>query len=231
MPRRFSGHAEAMTVHVSIPPSLLAGLAARAATGRVILGIAGPPGSGKTTLARAVVTALAQDEPPVTAVHVPQDGFHLPNAELERLGLRDRKGTPETFDAAAFADLLQALRDNPDADAEAPDYDRTIHEPVPGRIAIPASARVIIADGLYVTYDEGDWARVRDCLDGVWWLDVPWDLARERLDARHVAGGRAPDDASAWADRVDATTTALVAGGRERADAVLTWRDRAWEIA
>lgn len=220
-----------MTVDVSIPPSLLAGLAASAKNGRVILGIAGPPGSGKTTLARAVVKALAEDEPPVTAAHVPQDGFHLTNAELDRLGLRERKGTPETFDAAAFADLLRSLRDNPAADAVAPDYDRTIHEPVPGRIAIPASARVIIADGLYVAHDEGEWARVSECLDVVWWLDVPWDLARERLVARHVAGGRAPDDASAWADRVDATTTALVASGRERADAVLTWRDRAWEIA
>lgn len=220
-----------MTVTVSIPPSLIAGLAARAATGRVILGIAGPPGSGKSTLARAVVALLAEVEPPVTAVHVPQDGFHLPNAQLDRVGLRDRKGTPETFNAGAFAHLLRSLRTSPDADAVAPDYDRTIHDPVPGRIAVPASARVIIADGLYVAHDEGEWARVRQSLDVVWWLDVPWRLARERLIARHMEGGRAPDDAAAWADRVDAMTTALVASGRERADAVLTWRDRAWEIA
>jgi pantothenate kinase len=71
---------------------------------RVVVGITGPPGAGKSTLAEAVVA-----EATVAAVCVPMDGFHLSNMELQRLGLVDRKGAPETFDAAGFVYLLQRI--------------------------------------------------------------------------------------------------------------------------
>src|SRR3954464_4142870 len=72
---------------------------------RRILGIAGPPGGGKSTVARAVVAALGAD-----ARLVPMDGFPLAQAELVRLGRRDRMGAPDTFDAAGYAALLRRLR-------------------------------------------------------------------------------------------------------------------------
>lgn len=65
----------------------------------------GAPGAGKSTLTAAVVSALAH-----AAVLVPMDGFHLANAELERLGRRERKGAPDTFDGAGYVALLACLR-------------------------------------------------------------------------------------------------------------------------
>src|SRR5215210_6247582 len=72
---------------------------------RTILGIAGPPGGGKSTLAQTVVAAVGS-----AAVLVPMDGFHLAQAELVRLGRRDRMGAPDTFDALGYIALLRRLR-------------------------------------------------------------------------------------------------------------------------
>lgn len=212
------------------PLEALEALRARAGSGRVVLGIVGPPGSGKSTLAREVACALWHMEPRAEAVHVPQDGFHFRNAELDSSGLRGVKGRPETFDAAGYADLLRGLRERPDADATAPDYDRELHEPVEGRIAVPATARVIVAEGNYLALDEGDWPRVREQIDVLWRLEVPWPVARERLVRRHMQGGRDKPDASAWADRVDRATTRIVES-TNGADLLLRWGHGRWEIA
>lgn len=72
---------------------------------RRIIGIAGAPGVGKSTVAELLGARLGP-----TAVLVPMDGYHLPQAELVRLGRRDRMGAPDTFDVTAFVATLTALR-------------------------------------------------------------------------------------------------------------------------
>src|SRR5580765_2006728 len=85
------------------PPEALDGLAtrvrdaARASGARFLLGVTGSPGSGKTTLAKALVKRINRADAG-TAAYLPMDGFHLANSTLDRLGLRDRKGAIETFD-------------------------------------------------------------------------------------------------------------------------------------
>ncbi|MFD0175002.1 nucleoside/nucleotide kinase family protein, partial [Streptomyces rochei] len=79
---------------------------------RAILGIAGSPGAGKSTLAECLVRELNGTGEPWVA-HVPMDGFHLADVELDRLGRRERKGAPDTFDAAGYAALLGRLRAEP----------------------------------------------------------------------------------------------------------------------
>ncbi len=72
---------------------------------RRIIGITGPPGAGKSTIAEALVAELGD-----RAILVPMDGFHLPNAQLRELGLRGRKGAPDTFDVVGYVALLTRLR-------------------------------------------------------------------------------------------------------------------------
>lgn len=79
------------------------------AGGRSVLGIAGAPGAGKSTLARRVVTEVTAALGPGVAVQVPMDGFHLANAALEALGRRDRKGAIDTFDASGYVALVRRL--------------------------------------------------------------------------------------------------------------------------
>src|SRR6185369_2313133 len=136
-------------------------LLARAPGMRLIVGIAGPPAAGKSTLAGALAEALADDggadEAGVAAVVVPMDGFHLANAELARLGLADRKGAPETFDAAGFVHLLRRLRAGEDL-VYAPIYSRTLHESIGGVIPVPSDVRVVVVEGNYLLLDHGPWA-------------------------------------------------------------------------
>ena len=70
---------------------------------RTLIAIAGPPGSGKSTVAE-IVTDLMNENLMKTSL-LPMDGFHLDNKTLERENLFDRKGAPETFDVKGFKDL------------------------------------------------------------------------------------------------------------------------------
>ena len=200
------------------------------APGRVIIGLAGLPGSGKSTLARALVEALGSGPAPIDAVHIPMDGFHLSNVELGRRGLSDVKGAPETFDAMGYAALLARLRAGTGV-VEAPEYDRSLHEPVPDRIVVPSACAVVVTEGNYLGLSGPDWSRVRGQLDALWFIDASWDAVRPRLVDRHMAGGRTLADAEAWTDRVDAANAAIIGPTAVRADGLLTDADGRWRLA
>jgi pantothenate kinase len=181
---------------------------------RTLLGIAGTPGSGKSTYAAAEVVRLG----PSAAV-LPMDGFHLPQAELVRLGRRDRMGAPDTFDVAGFVATLEALRGG--EDVRAPGFDRAIEEPVPDAIAIGADIHTVIVEGNYLLHDRDGWEHVRPLLDRVVFLAPDDAVRRARLIARHVAFGKTPADAEVWVARSDDPNAALVAATAHRADEIL----------
>jgi pantothenate kinase len=196
--------------------------AARADRRRRVLGIAGPPGSGKTTLVAALLAATA-DDPGVAGhvAHVPMDGFHLRDADLARLGRRDRKGAPDTFDAAGYAMVLATVREVPRREVRAPAFDHAVGEPEPGALVVPVQADVVVTEGNYLLLPGGDWPAVREQLDEVWFCDVESSRRRTRLIERHVLAGRAPDAAEAWVDRSDEANAALVGPTAARADVVV----------
>ncbi|MFJ4482977.1 nucleoside/nucleotide kinase family protein [Streptomyces longwoodensis] len=187
---------------------------------RAVLGIAGSPGAGKTTLAEHVVAALNEGGEPWVA-HVPMDGFHLADAELDRLGLRDRKGAPETFDAAGYAALLRRLRDDEPDTVYAPGFERVLEQPLAGAIPVPPAARLVVTEGNYLLLDTGAWARVRPHLDEVWFCDPDAGERVGRLVARHEEFGKSHEEAVAWVRRSDEANAELVATTRERADLVV----------
>ena len=199
-----------------IPPGLLGRAHELAAGGRRILGITGPPGAGKSTLAAALVAALG----PV-AVLVPMDGFHLANVELERLGRRDRKGALDTFDAAGYVALLRRLRDPAEPLVYAPLFVREIEEPIACALPVPATTPLVVTEGNYLLVDDGHWAGVRPLLDEVWFLDVPAGVRLERLVRRHVTFGKDQAAAQAWSHGSDQRNAEVIAATRGRADLVV----------
>lgn len=188
------------------------------AGGRRLLGITGAPGAGKSTLAAAAVTAMGS-----RAVLVPMDGFHLARAELERLGRADRKGAPDTFDVAGFVALLGRLRGrSPGAEiVYAPTFDRTIEEPIAGGIPVAAHVPLVVVEGNYLLHDDGPWAGVAALLDECWYVETDELVRLDRLVARHVAFGKTPAAARAWAHGPDERNAQLIARTRHRATLVV----------
>lgn len=196
---------------------------------RRILGIAGPPGAGKSTLADGLAEALGPG-----AVVVPMDGFHLAGAELRRLGRADRKGAPDTFDEAGYAALLARLR-TPGGDVVyAPAFDRALEEPVAGSVPVGPEVPLVITEGNYLLH----WPRVRALLDEAWFigpgspespggaesLEDPADAARvSRLIERHIRYGRSRVEAERWVLRSDEANARLVARTRDRADLIVPY--------
>ncbi len=201
---------------------LLARARALPASGhRAVLGIAGSPGAGKTTLAERLVQELNGSGTPWVA-HVPMDGFHLADSELDRLGRRDRKGAPDTFDAAGYAALLRRLREEPDQEVVyAPGFERVLEQPIAGTIPVPPSARLVVTEGNYLLLETDSWARVRPALDEVWFCELPEQERIRRLVARHEEFGKSHEAAVAWVRGTDQRNADLVAGTRGRADLVV----------
>jgi len=186
---------------------------------RTILGIAGAPGSGKSTLA----AWLQQQFGAGTAVVVPMDGFHLGNTIIDGTPLRERKGAMDTFDAGGYLSLLRRLAARDEAVVYAPEFRRTLDEPVAASIAVPADVPLVITEGNYLLADQEPWKEIRAKLDEVWFLETPHELRISRLVARHASFGMAPDAAEAWANGPDEANAVLIRSTRHAADRIIPW--------
>lgn len=186
---------------------------------RTILGIAGAPGSGKSTFAAWIQQQFA----PGSALVVPMDGFHLGNAIIDGTPLRTRKGAIDTFDAGGYLSLLRRLVRRDESVVYAPEFRRTIDEPVAASIAIPAEVPLVITEGNYLLVEQEPWKEVRAQLDEVWFVDTPPALRLSRLVARHVEFGMQPEAAQAWASGPDETNAVLIQATRPAADRIIPW--------
>lgn len=186
---------------------------------RKILGLVGPPGAGKSTLAEAL---MAYD--PQQAQCVPMDGFHLANSELERLGRRQRKGAPDTFDLAGFVNLLRRIKHQSVLETiYAPEFRRDLEEPVACAIAVLPDIPLVITEGNYLLLDDAPWVQVRALVDELWYLDVPDELRRQRLLARHMRFGRSRAQALDWMERTDEPNAVRIAKTRQHAHLCVPW--------
>ena len=199
---------------------------------RTVIGISGLPGSGKTIVARVLVRILELlgEQPAFIGL----DGFHLPNAVLyartfideegRTLSLWHRKGRPDTFDAARFKALLTELRRS-SAPVAFPAYSRALHDSVEGAIVVMPEQRIIIAEGNFLFYEQGDWAGLSDLFDLRLFVDTPIEACTENLRARHTRGGRDPADVEYHMKVVDLANMPLILPTRARAHAIIKKAD------
>lgn len=150
---------------------------------RTIVAIAGPPGSGKSTIAASIVDELNSGESGSAAV-LGMDGFHYDDRVLNARGLRARKGAPETFDVAGLEHLLSRLRQNSEAEIAVPVFDRAIEISRAGALIIPRSTRFVIAEGNYLLLKSPPWVNLFRYYDMTVCLQVDDGVLRERLQAR-----------------------------------------------
>lgn len=189
------------------------------AGGRRLLGVVGAPGAGKSTLSQV----LAQQWPKQIQV-VPMDGYHLANATLEQLGRRQRKGAPDTFDAYGFVALLKRLRaQGHDEVVYAPNFERTLEEPVAGAIAIQANTPLVVVEGNYLLQSESPWNQVQALLDEVWFVNIAPETRRRRLVQRHQQFGRNAQAAADWVRDTDEPNARRIDAEKAKADVLFRW--------
>ena len=198
---------------------------------RAVLGIAGSPGTGKTTLVECLLARIAQRRGSGWAAHVPMDGFHLADAQLRRLGTLDRKGAPETFDPAGYAHLLERVRDETQTEVYVPGFDRDLEQPLAAALVVLPGVRLVITEGNYLLLDTEPWARARRAMDRVWFVESAESLRLDRLVARHVEFGKPPGAARAWVADVDQVNAALVSPTARAADRVILNGAAGWAIS
>lgn len=185
-----------------------------------VLGITGPPGAGKSTLAAAIAGGLA----PGAAVVVGMDGFHLSNKVLEARGSRGRKGAIDTFDDAGYAALIDRIADRHPGSPPvyAPEFRREIEEPIAAGTVV-ADESLVITEGNYLLATSGAWPAARARMAEVWYVDLPDAERLRRLVARHHAFGKPVPDAEAWARGSDQRNADLIVTTRSAADLIVDW--------
>lgn len=185
---------------------------------RVIFGICGAPGSGKSWLADAVAKELGSD----VAVVVPFDGFHLATTVIAGTPLMSRRGALETFDLGSYKALIQRLRARDEDVVYAPMFRRGLEEPIASAIPVPRETPIVITEGNYLLSSDPTLRSVRAMLDAVWYLDTPPDVRLEQLVERHVSFGKNRDDATAWATGTDQKNADEIEATRVWADRIIT---------
>jgi len=200
-------------------PQIITDLAARVRVTkpkarRLLIAIAGPPASGKSTLAADLVAALGPD-----AALVPMDGFHLDNRILDARGLRPRKGAPETFDAAGFTHMIRRLAT--EAEVIIPVFDRPRDIAIAGAAAIDAQTKIAIVEGNYLLLNDATWTDLHPLWDLTVFLNVPTATLTHRLIQRWLDNDHTPEQAETRARSNDIPNALRVARNSIAADITL----------
>ena len=181
---------------------------------RTIIGIIGKPGGGKSTLSKYLLKGM---DPTLVSV-VPMDGFHLSNKVLKELGRSDRKGAQDTFDVKGFTSLISRIKSDGADPIYYPVFDRSIEESIAAQGVVYPSTRVVIVEGNYLMHDKDGWQEISPLLDQSWYVFLDEDLRISRLISRHIAFGKDPESAKAWAKGSDQVNAELIEIGVGRCD-------------
>ncbi|MEL6465958.1 MAG: nucleoside/nucleotide kinase family protein [Pseudomonadota bacterium] len=183
---------------------------------RRLVAVAGPPASGKSTLARNIAECLTEKGEPAEVV--PMDGFHLDDRLLQIDGTQNRKGAPHTFDAYGFVRLIAALQSN--APIIFPVFDRNRESAIAGAGRVNATCRTVIVEGNYLLLRHAPWAE----LHAMWACSIALHPSMEVLTARLKArwADHGKPDAQSWIDTNDVPNITTVLSQSAAADITLT---------
>jgi len=189
----------------------------KSTTNRVLFGVVGKPGAGKSTVVESVKKRFPSQEVAI----IPMDGYHLSDEVLISQGKRDRKGAPDTFDAPRFTKLLQDVKVNSDSEIRFPIFHREIEASVEDEGVIAPEAKVVITEGNYLLSTEHGWAGVKELLDQSFYIEIDDEIRLQRLIDRHIRYGKSPEAAKAWSLGSDETNARFIATTKDLASAII----------
>jgi pantothenate kinase len=185
-------------------------------SGRVIIGVVGKPGAGKSTITDYIMKNIK-----IQAALVPMDGYHLSNKVLIELGRSERKGAPDTFDAKGFTSLLQRIRNNVDEDIYFPVFHREFEESYAAEGVVGARTRLVLTEGNYLLVDDENWDGIRPLLNESWYLAPDDSIRQQRLIARHMKYGKTKEEAEFWSLGSDEANAQVVAASSKYATRIV----------
>jgi pantothenate kinase len=184
---------------------------------RVIIGVVGKPGAGKSSLTSYLIDNLPKNSVSL----VPMDGYHLSNQQLSRLDLANKKGAFNTFDADGYIALLKRINNEFDKDIYFPVFHREIEESYSADGVVPARTMLVLTEGNYLLFDQAGWENVIPELTETWYINIDDKLRIDRLVKRHEFYGKSNEAAIAWANGSDETNAKIVEATSTRADVVI----------
>ena len=185
-------------------------------SGRLIIGVVGKPGAGKSTITDYIMKNIK-----IQAALVPMDGYHLSNKVLIELGRSERKGAPDTFDAKGFTSLLQRIRNNVDEDIYFPVFHREFEESYAAEGVVGARTRLVLTEGNYLLVDDENWDGIRPLLNESWYLAPDDSIRQQRLIARHMKYGKTKEEAEFWSLGSDEANAQVVAASSKYATRIV----------
>jgi len=193
---------------------------------RTLIGLTGGPGSGKSTLADHLMSYFSAQQAG-QVVCLSMDGFHLSKAQLQTLPNAEealaRRGAPWTFDSTAFVERVQKIKQGyQKSNSLWPSFDHALGDPIEGDLSIKKETKVILVEGLYLLHQQDGWQASKALFDEHWFLDIPLDLAIERLAQRHMkAWGFSHEQAMQRINQSDGLNATLVASYKHQANWLL----------
>ena len=189
---------------------------------RLLIGITGVPGAGKSTVAELLMKKINEVLKQERAIVIPMDGYHYHNDRLAEKGLLPLKGIPQTFDSERFVLLIKEIASEKIDTIYCPSYDRSLHNPVEGSIVIEKTHKIIIVEGNYLLLDTSPWNELVDLFTESWFIETPLTTTQERLISRHVRTGLSYEEALRKISSTDAPNAELILQTRQRATKVIT---------
>jgi putative kinase len=177
---------------------------------RLLVAVAGPPGSGKTSFAALLVAVINAEMGRDGAVLIQQDGWHYYNDYLDthfihrdgqEIPLRRLKGCPETYDTAAALTFLEAIKQGQELDY--PVYSRQLHDPLPHAGTVKKEHQVVVIEGNYWLLQEPPWSKFQPLFDVSIFLTAESETLLDGLRQRHLRGGKTLDFITPHMARVD----------------------------
>jgi pantothenate kinase len=202
---------------------------------RMVVGIAGTPGSGKSFFAEQIAWMATKNiMPKITVAALPMDGFHFPDSVLSQrflqledgrqIKLTQCKGAPETYDVMMLHDHLVRLKQSPPT-MTWPGYDRVFHRPLPNALHVHESVNLVLVEGNYLFLERPPYAGLAEMFDLRIYVEAPPASVVTNLMNRHIDGGKSIALAKDWVKRVDLPNARVVEMTKKKAE-VFIQRDR-----